>query len=76
MKYLLEAFDKNTELLIFERELPDENDEKIKRIMNWSSEQQGVEGYNLNTHQLAAIAKILGEEGFDPGYDYQLSCNI
>ncbi|SDW41839.1 hypothetical protein SAMN05444064_103260 [Pseudomonas syringae] len=76
MKYLLEAFDKNTELLAFERELPDGIDEKIKRIMNWSSEQQGIEGYNLSAYQLSAIARMLGEESFSPDYDYQLSCNL
>ncbi|MEE5057387.1 hypothetical protein V2J93_01155 [Pseudomonas alliivorans] len=76
MKYLLEAFDKKTEILAFEREIPAGNDEQLKSIMGWTSEQLGYEGYNLDDAQLKAIVKILGDDSYDPNYDYQLTCNV
>ncbi|WP_423251807.1 DUF7683 domain-containing protein, partial [Pseudomonas viridiflava] len=48
MKYLLEAFDRKTEFLAFAKEIPAGNDERLKSIMGWTSEQWGDEGYNLN----------------------------
>ena len=35
MIYLIEAFDRKTELLVFEEELPDGCDEKLQAIMGW-----------------------------------------
>uniref|UniRef100_UPI0013CE5162 DUF7683 domain-containing protein n=1 Tax=Pseudomonas viridiflava TaxID=33069 RepID=UPI0013CE5162 len=52
MKYLLEAFDKKTEFLAFEKEIPAGNDERLKNIMGWTFEQWGDEGYNLDASQL------------------------
>ncbi|WP_408004598.1 DUF7683 domain-containing protein [Pseudomonas alliivorans] len=75
MKYLLEAFDKKTEFLAFEKEIPAGNDERLKSIMGWTSEQWGDEGYNLDAAQLAAIVKLIGDETHDPNYFYQLTCN-
>ncbi|MCQ9470648.1 hypothetical protein NRB15_09875 [Pseudomonas alliivorans] len=75
MKYLLEAFDKKTDFLAFEKEIPIGNDEQLKTIMGWTSEQLGYEGYNLDAAQLAAIVKLIGDETHDPNYFYQLTCN-
>ncbi|WP_423815263.1 DUF7683 domain-containing protein, partial [Pseudomonas viridiflava] len=44
MKYLLEAFDKKTGVLVFEKEIPAGHDEQLKLIMGWTSEQLGHEG--------------------------------
>ncbi|MEE4082505.1 DUF7683 domain-containing protein [Pseudomonas viridiflava] len=75
MKYLLEAFDRKTEFLAFEKEIPAGNDERLKNIMGWTSEQWGDEGYNLNASQLEAIVRIIGDEPHGPNYFYQLTCN-
>ena len=75
MKYLLEAFDKKTETLAFEKEIPGGHDQQLKLIMGWTSEQLGHEGYNLGAAQLEAIVRIIGDESHDPNYDYQLTCN-
>ena len=75
MKYLLEAFDKKTEILAFEKEIPGGHDQQLKLIMGWTSEQLGHEGYNLDAALLEAIVRIIGDESHDPNYDYQLTCN-
>ncbi len=73
--YVIEAFDKETELLVFEEELPSGYDEQLKEIMGWTSDQQGWEGYNLTRAQLSALEEILGKNIYDPVYLFQLSCN-
>ncbi len=75
MKYLLEAFDRKTEFLAFAKEIPAGNDERLKSIMGWTSEQLGHEGYNLDAAQLEANVRIISDESHDPNYDYQLTCN-
>ncbi|MCO5367109.1 hypothetical protein V2K79_05465 [Pseudomonas alliivorans] len=75
MKYLLEAFNKKNETLVFEKEIPAGHDEQLRIIMGWTSEQLGHEGYNLDISQLEAIIRIIGDESHDPNYDYQLTCN-
>lgn len=73
--YVIEAFDKETEFLAFEEELPHGYDEQIKVIMGWTTDQQGWEGYNLSRSQLSALEKILGKTIYDTTYLFQLSCN-
>ncbi|WP_409319122.1 hypothetical protein [Pseudomonas sp. KCJK9016] len=75
LKYIIEAFDKKTELFVFEEQLPEGCDEKIAAIMGWTAEQQGWEGYDLTSDQLAALEKLLGKKVSDPAYLIQLSCN-
>ncbi|WP_349306218.1 hypothetical protein [Pseudomonas sp. Seg1] len=60
MKYTVEAFDKETEFLAFEIDLPNGCDVLLAEIMNWSSPQRGDEGYNLSLAQLAAIEVLAG----------------
>ena len=55
MKYTVEAFEKETELLAFEMDLPDGCDAQLASIMGWAAPQRGDEGYDLNPHQLEAI---------------------
>lgn len=76
MIYLIEAFDKNTELLAFEEQLPNGYDEDLKTIMGWTADQKGWEGYNLTREQLGALEDILGKKIYDPGYLFQLTCNV
>ncbi|WP_095125627.1 hypothetical protein [Pseudomonas sp. Irchel s3a12] len=75
MIYRIEAFDRKTEFLVFEEELPPGFDENLAAIMSWSSKQQGWEGYDLSNDQLASLEKLIGKNVFDPKYTFQLTCN-
>lgn len=75
MIYLIEAFDRKTELLVFEEELPDGCDEKLQAIMGWVGDQQGWEGYDLSEKQLDAFEEILGKKISDRDFVFQLTCN-
>lgn len=75
MIYRIEAFDRKTEFLVFEEDLPSGCDENLAAIMNWSCNQEGWEGYDLSNNQLAALEKLLGRNVFDPKYTFQLTCN-
>lgn len=74
MNHVIEAFDKNTEALIFEIAIPDGNIENLKIIMGWSSIEDSYYGYNLDRLQLSKLEALLGKEIFDPRYDFQLGC--
>ncbi|WP_425518820.1 DUF7683 domain-containing protein [Pseudomonas lijiangensis] len=54
LKFIIEAFDKENEFLDFEIVLPDDCEAQLAEIMNWSSPQRGIEGYNLSNTQLLA----------------------
>ena len=75
MKYVIEAFDKTTELLVFEFVIPAIHDEQVKAIMEWTTEQQGWEGYDLRADQLVALEKLVSEKFDTSAYDFQLSVN-
>jgi len=75
MIYVIEVFDKKTELIAFEEELPSGYEKELKEIMGWTTDQQGWEGYNLTTDQLAALEGVLGKKIYDPAYLFQLTCN-
>ncbi|MHC8385852.1 DUF7683 domain-containing protein [Pseudomonas sp. LB3P14] len=76
MIYVIEAFDKKTELLAFEEELPNGYDKELKAIMGWTADQQGWEGYNLTTEQLDALEEILGKKIYNSAFLFQLTCNV
>ncbi|MGW8465090.1 DUF7683 domain-containing protein [Pseudomonas sp. CLCA07] len=76
MIYVIEAFDKKTEFIAFEEELPSGYEKELKEIMGWTADQQGWEGYNLTTEQLGALEGILGKKIYDPAYLFQLTCNV
>jgi hypothetical protein len=75
LKYLVEAFDKQTDFQAYVIELPKGCDEQIKTIMGWTTEQQGWEGYDLSPQQLSAIENLLKRPIRDPLYYFQLTCN-
>lgn len=76
MKYIVEAFDKRTELLDFEVELPEGCDAKLSAIMGWASVQRGDEGYDLSSSQIDAIEKLAGRSFHDDLHIFQLTCNV
>lgn len=75
MKYIIEVFDKETELLAFEIVLPDGCDAQLAAIMGWSTPQRGDEGYNLSAEQMVAIEKLAGRHFHEENYIFQLTCN-
>ncbi|MWV15856.1 hypothetical protein F3I16_07295 [Pseudomonas sp. L-22-4S-12] len=76
MKFVIEVFDRETEELRDEIELPVGCDDQLTRIMGWIEEQRGDEGYNLSTEQLAKIAQLAGRRLDEPAHLYQLTCNL
>ena len=75
MKYVVEAFNKTTELLAFEVAIPACYDIEVKEIMEWTTEQQGWEGYDLRADQVIVLGKLVGEQFDASAYDFQLSVN-
>ncbi|GAB6404949.1 DUF7683 domain-containing protein [Pseudomonas sp. MHK4] len=62
MKYIIEAFDKETEFMPFEVELPEGCDSQLTEIMGWSMTQRGDEGYNPNSSRVTAIEALVGRQ--------------
>lgn len=75
MEYRVEAFDRQTESLAFEVELPAACDEQLKLLMGWMVEQQGWEGYDLSAAQLVVLEEISGKKFDISVYDFQLTVN-
>lgn len=76
MKYIIEAFDNETEFLAFEVDLPDGCDTELAAIMNWTSTQHGDEGYNLSSAQVEAIEKLASRQFYGQNHIFQLTCNV
>lgn len=43
--------------------------------MEWTTEQQGWEGYDLRADQLVALEKLVNEKLDTSDYDFQLTVN-
>jgi hypothetical protein len=76
MKYTIEAFDKNTDALAFDINLPDGCDSQLSEIMGWSTPQRGDEGYDVTAEQAAAIEALASRRFYDNDHIFQLTCNI
>lgn len=76
MQYTVEVFDRDTELLVSEINLPEGCNAQLSEIMGWSSPQRGDEGYDLNPEQASAIEALAGREFLDDSHIFQLTCNI
>lgn len=75
MRFLIEAFDKQTDDQVSVTEIPKEHAEHIKSIMGWTTKQQGWEGYDLNQKQVQAFEKLMQISIADSRYYFQLTCN-
>ena len=75
MKYIIEAFDRETDFLAFEVELPEGCDLQIAKIMDWPTAPRGEEGYNLSANQIAALEKVAGRQFYNNTSIFQLTCN-
>jgi hypothetical protein len=76
LKFTIEVFDRKTELLESEIDLPEGCDAQLSEIMGWSCPQRGDEGYDLNRDQASAIETLAGREFFDDRHICQLTCNV
>ena len=76
MRFLVEAFDIETDFQAFVIELPQGCDEQIKAIMGWKEEPQGWEGYDLSQPQMQAIEELVGRSISDRNFYFQLTCNV
>jgi hypothetical protein len=76
LQFTVEVFDRESELLVSEIDLPDGCDAQLSDIMGWSVPQRGDEGYDLNRDQASAIEAVIGREFFDDRHICQLTCNV
>ena len=67
------AFDKTTELIVFEIEIPQQSKEDLKEIMSWNDPEDEFYGYDLSSEQIQRIEELLGQRFYDERYDFQLS---
>lgn len=77
MKVVIEAFDKETELLVLEIEVESSYVEEVAQVLGLSDDDLqfllgGAGGFDVSTDQAKAIEQIISEEFFSPRYDYQL----
>jgi hypothetical protein len=76
LKYIIEAFDKDTEFLAFEIDLPEGCETQLAAVMGWTMPQRGDEGYNLSAEQATAIEALARRQFYDNAHIFQLTCNI
>ncbi|WP_053152452.1 hypothetical protein [Pseudomonas sp. Pf153] len=76
MKYIIEAFEIESECLAFEVELPEGCDSQLAQIMGWSEAQRGDEGYDLSASQASALEVLADRQFYDGDHLFQLTCNI
>lgn len=76
MKYIIEAFEKESELVVFEVNLPEGSGSQLAQIMGWSVPQRGDEGYDLTPSQAAAIEVLASKQFYDRNHVFQLTCNV
>ena len=73
MTHTISAFDKTTELMVFEIEIPQKNLPELKVIMAWTEPEDEIFGYDLSSEQLQKLEELLGQKIYDQRYDFQLS---
>ncbi|AXI60212.1 hypothetical protein DLD99_06915 [Pseudomonas kribbensis] len=74
LNHTIEAYDKKTELLVFEVNIPDGNIEQLRKIMNWTKPEDEIYGYDLDSQKITELENLIGTEFFDPQFDFQLGC--
>jgi len=67
---------KESELVVFEVNLPEGSGSQLAKIMGWSVPQRGDEGYDLTPSQAAAIEVLASKQFYDRNHVFQLTCNV
>ena len=73
MSHTISAFDKMTELMVFEIEIPQQNHPKLKEIMGWTELEDEIFGYDLSSRQIQLLEELIGQRIYDQCYVFQLS---
>ena len=73
MIHTISAFDKTTELMVFEVEVSQEKLPELKVIMAWTEPEDEIYGYGLSVEQIRRLEELLGQQIYDQRYDFQLS---
>ncbi|MEB0203976.1 hypothetical protein [Pseudomonas sp. CCC3.1] len=73
MIHTISAFDKTTELMVFEIEIPQQNHPKLKSIMGWTELEDEIFGYDLSSENIQLLEELLGQRIYDQRYVFQLS---
>ena len=73
MMHTISAFDKTTELMVFEIEIPQKNLPELKVIMAWTEPEDEIFGYDLSSEKIHRLEELLDRKMYDQRYDFQLS---
>ena len=73
MTHTISAFDKTTELMVFEIEIAQKILPELKAIMAWTEPEDEIFGYDLSSVQIHRLEALLGRKMYDQRYDFQLS---
>lgn len=73
MMHTISAFDKTTELMVFEIEIAQKILPELKAIMAWTEPEDEIFGYDLSSEQIYRLEELLGQKIYDHRYDFQLS---
>ncbi|ATA23079.1 hypothetical protein BIY26_10550 [Brenneria goodwinii] len=76
--YSVELFDKHTEMLKSEIEIPKEKVHEVSKIMGWSSDAEraflnGIAGFNVNIEQAKSLETLLGKKFYASDLIIQIS---
>jgi hypothetical protein len=74
LNHTVDAYDKNTSLLVFEIPVPDGKIDQLRAIMKWTVPEDEIYGYDLDPKQITQLEVLIGRPFYDPEYDFQLSC--
>lgn len=73
MIHTISAFDKSTELMVFEIDVAQKILPELKVIMAWTEPEDEIFGYDLSSEQLQKLEEVLGQKFYDQRCDFQLS---
>lgn len=74
MKHYVIAYDKKTEDMVYEVEIPSTYLTTLFTLMDWKEEEDQIHVYNLSTEQLVEIGKMTNRDFSKENYFFQLNC--
>lgn len=74
MNHYLSAYDKITDELVFQLEIPQTHAAQLSQLMGWTTEEEKIHVYDLDGQHLQAIAAMLGQNLASEHYCFQLDC--
>lgn len=76
MKHYITGYDKITEQMVFQLEIPKSYIPQLFKIMNWQDEEDQIYVYNLTAQQVTEIATWLNTALDPDAYIFQHDCFV